>query len=130
MAKITKSGLKSIVKECLLEILAEGLGENTNVQLSETKTRKVNKPKTRTKNKSFNKSVKNTAKILTDDPVMQAMFADTAETTLQEQFAAGGSGPVVQGDQATQQAAKSDPVELFAGSGNWAELAFMPNNKK
>lgn len=130
MAKITKSSLKSIVKECLLEILAEGLGENTSIQLTETKTRKISKKKTRIKNNDFNKSVKNTAKILTDDPVMQAMFADTAETTLQEQFAAGSSGPSVKGDAATQQAAKSDPTDLFAGSGNWAELAFTPNSKK
>lgn len=34
--KIMKSQLKSIVKECLLEILAEGMGASTAVELNET----------------------------------------------------------------------------------------------
>lgn len=42
MAKFTKNNLKALIKECLVEILAEGIGEDAN--LLESKTSSTKKP--------------------------------------------------------------------------------------
>ena len=77
-------------------------------------------------NPQFDQRVNNTISHLTDDPVMAAIFSDSARTTLQEQIQAETRTPAMsQGDQAARAMASSDPSELFAGaSRNWADLAF------
>ena len=42
--KLLRSELKEIVKECLVEILSEGIGSNSNVSLTEGR-REINKRK-------------------------------------------------------------------------------------
>jgi len=98
MAKITKNMLKGLVKECLVEILAEGIGGS---QLNEIQQpRQTRRPKKReslldqmdksfsqkTPKANFNQSVTDAARLATDDPVLQGILADTAKTTLQEQL--------------------------------------------
>ena len=39
MAKLTKNQLKTIVKECLVEILAEGLGQTNDIMVETTSKR-------------------------------------------------------------------------------------------
>ena len=163
MAKLSRQKLKNVVKECLVEILQEGLvtqSSSPSMNLNESNSRKVSRMKSAqqtrdltgpnghapmsnrsraadnisygTKNTAqqpnpqFDQRVNNTISHLTDDPVMAAIFSDSARTTLQEQRQAEHRSPVVaQGDQATRAMASSDPSELFAGaSQNWADLAF------
>lgn len=103
MAKFTKTALKNIVKECLVEILSEGLGDAE--ALSESFAKKA-KPRTKSKQKSifdqmsetfernprgsdsvkFESRVSSIAKSATNNPVLQSILEDTAKTTLQDQL--------------------------------------------
>ena len=136
MAKMTKESLKSIVKECLFEILLEAT-DSTAEKLVEAKAkapRKKSAPKRRpaldnirigqrSPKPAPRKSIDVSG--ITSDPVMAAIFQDTAATTLVEQAAAERGKPAKHADAAAHQAAKSDPSELFGESSkNWAALAF------
>ena len=130
MAKISRSLLKGIVKECLVEILAEGLG--TESDLNENLSPRKRPARKQTVKKahrsavdtiSFNSSVDDTVKNITSDPVMAQILADTAKTTLQEQYAAGEPGGQSMGDPGID--LNSLGGDLFSGaSQNWAYLAF------
>lgn len=146
MSKLLRSELKSIVKECLVEILAEGLAENSSSYIKESNSYNK-KPKSSNVSKSsyLNKisysresrekqdhapvsKIKNTN--LTSDPILNDLLADTAKTTLQEQLSAESRrGPMVTtgGDRATMIVNQSDPEELFGSesAGKWAQLAFF-----
>jgi len=145
MAKVTKKVLKGIVKECLVEILAEGIASSDiNSALTESReNRKLSgesrkKPRVSsnlhpsTDNISFSNAVNDATSAITDDPVMSAIFADTARTTLQEQYSATAANPrsamMGLGNQHSDEASRavaSNPIEdLFEGAGNWAQLAF------
>lgn len=147
MAKITKDHLKEIVKECLFEILLDATDSGQAIQ--EGKSTRLNSAsqKSRMKKKSSSSSRHHPAldniraatpppkKIdtsgITSDPIMAAIFQDTAETTLREQMDADRGNRVVGGDAASLQASKSDPTELFSESSqNWAALAFNDSSKK
>ena len=139
MAKVSKSLLKEIVKECLVEILAEGLtggdvktlkenvenvsyAHNRNIQkmLPPKNTKKVT-------NKKFKENTKKAISAATKDPVMASLLADTAKTTLQEQNQADGPANFAgkPTDNASKIVSESDPSELFGeSSNNWAHLAF------
>jgi len=145
MAKVSRSMLKSIVKECLVELLAEGLSGGDTEELNESFL--MSKPK-----KTFRQTMtqvekpvsqkivnerfeENTQKIIsqaTNDPIMASILSDTAKTTLQEQNTADrpnhfSAKPT---DTYSQVVNDSDPMELFEGaSNNWASLAFSDNKK-
>ena len=100
MAKVTKKLLKGIVKECLVEILSEGLGttevitENRKKAKSTSKKRSIftqmdevfeRKPDSYDRI-SFDEKVDQAASAATSDPILQSILADTARTTLQEQI--------------------------------------------
>ena len=132
--------LKSIVKECLVELLAEGLsGGNTeslneSLSLKETysdikqdfkpvKKSSVNK----VVNPNFEKKTKQLISQTTSDPIMASILEDTASTTLQEQNTADRPNQFTAKptDTYSQIASESDPMEMFGGaSNNWAALAF------
>jgi hypothetical protein len=133
MAKINKNTLKSIVKECLVEILSEGIASQAHTPpppknglgrsrrpIAEAKARRQ-----AADNISLERKITDSVDALTDDPVMGSIFADTAKTTLQEQYAAEGpgnqSGPVPAGDGS----AGVELDDIFGeASQNWAALAF------
>ena len=120
MAKLTRTAIKSIVKECLIEILQEGLMTNEPTSLKESSRtspsngfsekkskRRMSAEHTRrlgldkieftanksSANKNFEKNIKETANSMTADPVLSSILQDTAKTTLQEQLVAEQSGP-------------------------------------
>jgi len=145
MAKVNRSMLKSIVKECLVEILAEGINggdvEELNESFSMSKPQKTfketmkqtQKPqKQKVVNERFEQSAQKIISQATADPVMAELLADTAKTTLQEQNGADrpnhfSAKPT---DSYSQAVNESDPMELFGGaSNNWASLAFSGNKK-
>lgn len=129
MSKVSRSVLKSLVKECLVEILAEGLvGANKNIQESKKRPTKKASPRPKkniTREQSRLDEIPETIKNVTSDPLMQSIFADTAKTTLVEQVAADNRQRVVAGDAVSQHVDKSDPMDLFGeAASNWATLAF------
>ena len=129
MAKLTRTDLKEIVKECLIEILDEGIRGSTanesqmmRYDVSEgasrrPEQRKRSRSKTshpaldsisygtrkgRQVNEKFDSAVNNVTSALTDDPIMAELFKDTARTTLQEQMSSEGASPMVNSMQHTQ----------------------------
>ena len=127
MAKLTKTQLKSIVKECLVEILSEGLvGANNQIQESKKVTAKPKpSPRRRNKPKPKKEVIPETIKGMTDDPLMQSIFADTARNTLQEQVEAERNPRVMANGNVSQDFANDNLGEMFGeAAGNWATLAF------
>ena len=140
--KLTKGQLKGVIKECLVEILSEGIGTDVFSDLAKkgTKQGRSKKPSRRQSTPprrpaldtiSYTNVVNESVNVLTEDPVMSAIFADTASTTLQEQLSAesrGGAGPAFS-DYASQVASENDPSDLFGDvSENWAAIAFADNS--
>ena len=124
MAKVSRAVLKSLVKECLVEILSEGLvGASEQIQESKRVAAKKKPPQRR--RKTVKKDIiPETVKGVTDDPLMQSIFADTAKTTLQEQVDADRRN-VVPMDTQARMADAIDPSEAFGEAArNWATLAF------
>ena len=145
-SKLSKTALKGLIKECLIEILAEGLAEKTvtpaqslKETLNKSKQTKTRKPARRRQNiqeeapvhtVDKNKNLESKIDSVTSDPILAEMLADTAQTTLREQVAADSKRNLQtigrQGDQAAQLAEANDPEDLFGEeiSGKWASLAF------
>jgi len=150
-----KSQFKALIKECLKEILAEGLG---NTQLVEGRsTNKVlesvatNRAPVRQSRQQYHPGldeprqaasqmppqnhakslVENSISRLTNDPAMASIFADTAANTYakQPQQAMGGS-PVQKSAPATD-----IPLDALAGAlggmnpSSWEALAFTDSKK-
>ena len=110
MAKVTRSVLKSLVKECLVEILLEGVGDVSEpINESSNRAHKVKKntrpdpmveiskrraalDKRRVDTRQQKISEERNRKIqsLTNDSIMQDIFKDTAETTLMNQIESKG----------------------------------------
>ena len=134
MAKVSRSVLKEIVKECLVEILSEGL-LNTEQQLSEASTKKRKRRSNKISPDVFQKrnamlrekTTRSTPEVnaLTEDPMMREIFADTAATTFQSQpLGESKKTAYVPGDAAAKVVYENDLDDLFEGSENWAALAF------
>lgn len=130
--KLSRNQLKGIVKECLMEILAEGLLHETASKPKRKRRSSARKPvqpmveSSSPPNNGFDDAVNHAVSGLTNDPIMSEIFRDTAMTTLQEQMGAEKNPRAVAGgDRATQQVAGSDLDDLFGESADrWANLAF------
>ncbi|HIL26374.1 MAG TPA: hypothetical protein EYG21_03130 [Nitrospinaceae bacterium] len=139
MAKLSRNQLKSLIKECLVEVLVEGLVSSSgNVKLegasrSKKTSKSVPQRRTALDNITYNdnsKILQESVAACTSDPVLGDILADTARTTLQEQFG-DSSNPghdqqvSVNGDPAAKMVAGADPLDMFGDSANnWAALAF------
>ena len=149
MEKITKNVLKDIVKECLIEILAEGvfpdgqsktsskarnLKESIRNSMPATPRQKASLERESPKRKRASDRLLKTARNLTNDPVLNEVLADTAQTTLQNQLSADSKGSSVLSsisgmpgaDKAAVVVENNDPSDLFGEetAGKWAQLAF------
>jgi len=144
MAKVSRSVLKEIVKECLLEILFEGIDSEPGYDeepIREARRRRAPRPSPKRdlaaavaertqqrepRRRPKNEYVDSAVGELTDDPMMASIFADTAQTTLQEQRES-------RRPPADRAAAAVDHVDdmqdLFAGANNWAAIAFNEVDK-
>ena len=140
MTKITKSDLKAIVKECLIEILTEGLGgslpsvkrnplpRQDNPYLEEKRSRPV---------KSSSSSLPQLQEFIKKEAggnkIMEDIFADTAASTLPK---------ILQGESRTalpvrhtleeQVVASANPEDIFGeeAASKWASYAFANVTKK
>lgn len=151
MSKFTRDQLKNLVKECLVEILTEGLATSP-VVVESSERRPLAQPRSRpspppsramspalnsvvfgTKQQKpaaaprrSNPIIENIGSV-TSDPIMSQIFADTAATTLQEQVQAESSRPgMVSGDELV-----GSPTDIFGESAqHWATLAFSDGPKR
>ena len=149
MAKVKRSVLKEIVKECLLEILFEGIDSEPGYD--EEPIREARKPQRRAPRPSSHSDlaaavkqstqrkensqertgltenfVNSAVNELTEDPIMASIFADTAQTTLQEQR----EGRRPPADTAAAVVDSTDDLQnIFEGAGNWAAIAFNEVDK-
>ena len=145
MAKVSRDMLKSLVKECLFEILLESTADAGTSLIESSKEKQCKRRKAKTSKRvpnrpaldsiSFNKQRKQPeprrgfdASSITTDPVMASIFEDTAMTTLVEQAAAerGRPGQTTGPGIALDGIADSSP--FGEASKNWAHLAF-PDEK-
>ena len=142
MAKVKRSVLKEIVKECLLEILFEGIDSEPGYEEEEV-IREARRPKRRASRPSpkrnlaaavekrsnkdgaylKNSIVESAVTELTDDPIMASIYADTAQTTLQEQRQSEGRRVPIDNAAAAMDSVE-DVSDIFEGAGNWAAIAF------
>ena len=142
MAKVKRSVLKEIVKECLLEILFEGIDSEPGYDeepIREARRPRASRPsstqrdlaaavqetqRNSTPRRSMKKPrVDEAVSELTQDPMMASIFADTAQTTLQEQNKANGRRMPADNAAAVVDNAE-DVSDIFEGAGNWAAIAF------
>lgn len=152
--KIGKSQLKALIKECLVEILAEGLGNNLNEAVSQPRgprNRDVEPipgqrvaPRMNVDPLAGRRAALDATTYapqqpqrgmapppppvpshLASNPMMAAIFADTAATTLVEQNNNVRPG----GDRAAQIAAQVEPTQVFSEEqiDRWNEAAFKPS---
>lgn len=136
-----KSELKNLIKECIVEVLSEGLASQ---QIFESRRNKPSSSKDvgvqqrQRLNPVLEQTVKSVAR---GSSSLADILADTANTTLQNQLSAekgmssgyNSDGIVVipHADMETQIVANSEPTDLFTESAkNWASLAFAPLQRK
>ena len=129
MSKLTRSALKTLVKECLVEILSEGIGgskSSANKKRAAKQRYEAEERRLQEHRKKFETKVDNTINHITDDPIMQSIFADTAKTTLQEQTEGPRASGVSQEIPASPSAGGIQLNDIFdSASQNWAHLAFV-----
>jgi len=138
MSKLRKSDLKEIVKQCLIEILEEGAGRNIqenkfqnlhegrgSVRSNRTSFDHVKWQKENMQDENTKDSFVEHAAMLSDDPILAEVLADSGKT-LQRQMAAERMGtPAMSGDLAAREVAGSNLEDLFPDSaGKWSTLAF------
>lgn len=140
MAKLSRNSLKALVKECLVEILSEGIGSAPVESRPQKKSRPKNSSNVATKKSiakklNFDRVVDQTVSSLTEDSVMQEIFADTARNTLQEQYKHADPSSQVSTNLVqpveNSGAAGVDLSGIFGDSSkNWSTLAFQENKSK
>ena len=146
MSKMTRNELKSIVKECLVEILSEGLVNSSERIAESNKPKQVipQRPVSRVPDQSEVRrkmadnitvgqprqqkptAIPQVINRLTSDPMMAEIFADTARTTLLSQNQKNPNEVLRENssDPAVSAMLSTDPMNAFDGAENWATLAF------
>ena len=132
MAPITKEALKGLIKECLIEILSEGVSSvktrsqepprkaQTSPIVSPKKTKSIfdqldearqgsNQFMGLGQGKRKDNPISNIVMNATSDPILQSILAETAATTLQEQ---------IQHEQMIPKVPSFDPSSLYAKETN------------
>ena len=140
---MTKTELKSIIKECLLEILTDGLGESLNeVKQKKVQAQKIVEAKEHERRMQLRKKeMADSVSYVTDDPILRKVLSHTAQTTLKEQMAndriPSNARNIIQesnDDFDDVGASSGDPgidiSSIFGGATkNWAAAAFAPSKK-
>lgn len=144
MKKVSRDLLKDLVKECLVEILSEGLAgsstpHTTSQVVTESKARKRKQTSRRHPSELMNVAKPKKAAALEKriiaasggNEIMESILRDTAANTLPTMVAAESKNSnmgmverMTRGDQATRAMAGADPMDIFEGSSKWASLAF------
>jgi hypothetical protein len=140
--KTSRAELKAIVKECLMEILQEGLGNagsfTSQVVPAMSQSKHVFSEKSRIQ--KTESSTRSPAPALREavrreaggNRVMESILADTAASTLPKMLQNEGRKQPVPTGTVEQIVAAVNPEELFGSdvASKWADLAFMDSVKK
>jgi len=154
---LTRSELKDIVKECILEVMLEGLRPSADEGVRETRGHRQSRVpdqipvgKNNLDRATFSTGASRIAEqaqgrrgphpaaanLAAEFPreqqsVMQSIFEDTVRNTLPAQMQADRSPSAAMAARADSISpiANIDPMSLFEGSSNWADLAFTPTKK-
>lgn len=142
--KLTRDDLKSLVREVIVEVLTEGLGETLlearkpqvrqRRVLDEARSVQVTRSQSKVQKRFdpvLDRPVRDSIADITKDSIMQNIFADTARTTLTEQMNNDRPGPAQQlrshsvEDRIVE---AHDPEQIFGSevTAKWENLAFMP----
>jgi hypothetical protein len=146
---ITRNELKDLIKECILEVMLEGIRPNEGSKQVTEQIRKPTPPPVTSKKHldsiSFSTGASRVAEqaqgrrltppVVADlasafpkeqRDIMQQIFEDTARNTLPSQMTAERNPAA-----AAQMTAATgvDPMSIFEGASNWAELAFSSAKK-
>lgn len=131
--KTTRSELKNIIKECLIEILSEGLGDSPRLSESLRTRSQLSSPRTDTRSPSpaLREAVRRESG---GDRVLESILSDTAASTLPQMLEGEKSkrpAPIGRGI-AEQVVAAASPEDLFGEdtTSKWADLAFMNSREK
>lgn len=137
-----KKVIKSLVKECLLEILSEGLLSNKSIKKEGTRTKNLVKETKKTANEinkkqvASNRNIDNIVNLATDDDMMRSILAETAKTTFVEQMkheSKFNKKSMIPEENIEYETINSeagvDLDKMFsAAKNNWSQMAF--SNKK
>lgn len=122
--KLSKTALKAIVKECLIEILTEGVG---NGALAETKQVQQPRPKQQPiQSRPTNELKEHVVNAAGGNKIMEAIFADTAMTSLPNMMRDREHYQPTHGSSVIDQIVENHtPEELFGDvADKWSTLAF------
>jgi hypothetical protein len=149
--RLNKEELKSIIKECLVEILTEpALNESRASRPAGSPARRAQQPidpglaRRRAHLESIQvnqkqqqaaperpRVTKNEIGSITSDPVLQSIFADTAQRLTEAPEPAANTGRITHeqavmtaGDTASKAMLNADPLDIFDSASKWADLAF------
>ena len=141
MTKLTRSDLKAIVKECLIEILTEGIGGSLpSTSVKKSIPQRGENPYLEERHNPKRSKVSHASSLQEfirkeagGNKVMEDIFADTAESTLPKilQGESRGSMPVKHTLE-EQIVASANPEDLFGeeAASKWANYAFANVTKK
>lgn len=145
---ITKQQLKSIVKECLVEILAEGMGSGTQASINEaasrSTTRNISHPSTVIRQNASKTVMGNVSRQPSSalkeairreaggNSVIADILRDTAANTLPNMLENERSKQPVATGLTERLVANHDPQDLFGeeAASKWADLAFASAPKR
>ena len=125
MSKLKRSMLKSVVKECLLEILSEGINTQQAINLQPQGNSAAQQSLVKTRQIKQSATMKDAIAGITSDPILAEVLGDTAQTTLVEQAGADRQGQLrtmrASGGTSSGIAGQSQEPD---GNSHWAALAF------
>ena len=153
MGSLTRSDLKDIVKECIIEVMLEGLRTDSKPQLQRESTQRestqrdqplsmkkhldsisfsAGAAKVADQAQGRRSTITAVSNLVSEFPkeqqgIMQQMFEDTARNTLPGQLTADRNPAAAQSQM--NEVASSDPMKIFDGASNWADLAFAATKK-
>jgi hypothetical protein len=153
MGSLTRSDLKDIVKECIIEVMLEGLRADSKPQLQKESTQRestqrdqplsmkkhldsisfsAGAAKVADQAQGRRSTITAVSNLVSEFPkeqqgIMQQMFEDTARNTLPGQLTADRNPAAAQSQM--NEVASSDPMKIFDGASNWADLAFAATKK-
>lgn len=139
--KMTRSDMKALVKECLLEILNEGLGGAVGTTTRPTSAisrplftdsaKRMSSPtqQQRTPTPHLRDAVRREAG---GNKIMESILADTAASSLPKMLQGESKSPPVSGGLAERVVAETELEEIFGdeSTSKWASLAFMDSPTK
>ena len=148
MGSLTRSDLKDIVKECIIEVMLEGLRADSKPQLQKESTQRdqplsmkkhldsisfsAGAAKVADQAQGRRSTITAVSNLVSEFPkeqqgIMQQKLEDTDRNTLPGQLTADRNPAAAQSQM--NEVASSDPMKIFDGASNWADLAFAATKK-